>query len=261
MVEQHRNELNDLVSTVRALSERVESLEDRLCGSSPQGAPVDREEGHYNPDAEGEADAGAVPLEYVESFRTVSQLPEGFKGRRIRRDTADVVALVVHQTAVSGGFGVTRASVRRSGSELLARLARYRNTPYHALYSPRDHASIVQWPLWAYGYHGNRSNAYSVGWSYDGKFPGDSLHVEHARRSLAHVVAVVRELGAPLQYVEAHRQHSAQRGGDPGAEIWREVVLPMLAPLGLSMRPSHTTGDGRSLPDGWMAPRSAAGNT
>lgn len=258
MVEDYKNELDALASVVHGLSDQLDSIARRLGGFFPNGAVIDQDESHCNPDEDDEGNADEPTVEYIESFRTVSQLPDGFKGRRVRRDVKDVVALVVHQTAVSGGFGVTRASVERSGSELLARLARYRSTPYHALYSPADRASIVQWPLWAHGYHGNRSNAYSIGWSYDGRFPGDALHVDQARQSLAHVVSVAREVGAPLQYVEAHRQHSAQRGGDPGLEIWRDVVLPMLPALGLSMRPTHTTGDGLPLPDAWMLPPSAS---
>ncbi|MGH1346273.1 MAG: hypothetical protein ACRBN8_32200 [Nannocystales bacterium] len=191
------------------------------------------------------------PVEYIEPFRGLSRLPEGFKGRRVRRELSDVVAVVVHQTAVRGGFGVTQSAVRRSGSETMARVGRYQNTPYHGIYSPRDRASIVQWPVWVHSYHGNRSNAYSLGWSYDGKLPGDALDVEQAQLSLAHLVSVGREFGAPLQYVEAHRQHSAQRGGDPGQAIWQRVVVPMLSKLGLATRPAHTTGDGLPLPDSW----------
>ena len=190
----------------------------------------------------------------VESYRSQLEMPPGEKWRARPRPLAQVTTVLVHQTAVHGGFGVRSQLLDRHGGDALAaRQARYRDTPYHELYSPQDRASIVQWPAWAYTFHGHKANRYSVGWAYDGKLPGDALDVEGARASLTHFVEVMREAGAPLRYVEAHRQHSAQRGGDPGVEIWTRVVRPLLEQLELAQRPEHVTGTGKRLPPAWLA--------
>lgn len=244
-------ELLRLAAVVSDLSQELTTVAQQLEAMAEVSSSSTVAEAHDNPDGEDSTDD--LGLEMVEPFRTVTRLPEGFKGRRERRSLANVVAVVIHQTAVRGGFGLTAAALqRRGGDRLAARMDRYRSTPYHALYSPADRASIIQWPAWAYSYHGHASNSYSVGWAYDGKFPGDDLQVEHARASLAHLVEVVREAGAPLNFVEAHRQHSAQRGGDPGEAIWREVVMPSLDKLGLTTRAAHTTRDGLELPQSWL---------
>jgi hypothetical protein len=216
---------------------------------APRLPDADDVEGHVNPDGDEQAD----DLLFVESFRNVTKVPRDFsKARKRPRPITDVTTVLVHQTAVTGGFGVSRRLLRQhDGDAAEARQARYRRTPYHGLYSPRDRASIVQWPAWVYGYHGNGANRYSVGWAYDGKLPGDELDAEGARESLRHFVECMREAGAPLLYVEAHRQHSDQRGGDPGEQIWREVVRPLFDELGLEERPTHTTGPGLELPNSW----------
>src|SRR5262249_10121970 len=146
----------------------------------------------------------------------------------------------------------SRVLARYNGYEAEARQARYRDTPYHGLFSAKDKASIVQWPAWAHTFHGNKANATSVGWAYDGKFPGDELALPSARAALRHFVRAMRGAGAPLRYVEAHRQHSADRGGDPGVEIWSRLVRPLLTELDLQERPTRTTGSGLKLPPEWL---------
>jgi hypothetical protein len=203
-------------------------------------------------------DGGAIRL--VETWESVSSpLPSDAKGRRWDvREPAQIDTLVLHQTAVPGGFGVSarhRAAVPRlddseSSWMLRARMARYRNTPYTCVYSPQDQASVIQWPFWAYLYHGHRANAYSIGWAYDGRLPGDEIDADGAQESLRHVIEWARGFGCPLRFVEGHRQHAAARGGDPGSEIWSQVALPVAREFGLAPN-DRVTGTGRRIPDSW----------
>ena len=169
-----------------------------------------------------------------------------------RRDVKNIDTILVHQTAVGGGFGVSSSQIAKAGSAEAARAKRFQETTYHAIYSPKDQRSRIQWPLWAYTYHGNGANKYSIGLAYDGKFPGDVLDVEGFERSLAHVVTRARQAGAPIKYVEAHRQHWNQRGADLGQEIWQKAIMPMLGPLNLQQRRDHVTGSGLTIPDSWQ---------
>jgi hypothetical protein len=100
-------------------------------------------------------------------------------------------------------------------------------------------------------WHGNGGNPDSVGWAYDGAFPGDALDIDGGRASLEHLIDSARAQGAKLDRVEAHRQHNANRGGDPGAEIWRGIVLPVAAKCGLRGS-TRVTGTGKPVPSSWQ---------
>jgi hypothetical protein len=253
-----RNELEQmrrLLEAAHARGQAATLASDSLHEALPD---EDKVEGHYHPHIEGAdpveaADDDDDSMLFVESFRTVTSVPRGFsKGRKRPRLLSTVDTVLIHQTAVSGGFGVSeRLLARHRGEPFVARQARYRDTPYHGVYSPIDRASIVQWPGWVHSFHGNGGNEYSVAWAYDGKLPGDVLDLNGARSALRHFVFAMREAGASLRYIEAHRQHSNQRGADPGVEIWSLVVRPLLAELGLQERATHTTGSGLALPDDW----------
>jgi hypothetical protein len=214
----------------------------------------DRVEGHLNADAPDEADeADDTGMIFVETYRNVTSVPRAFeKGRKRPRSLLAVDTVVIHQTAVGGGFSVSKRMLEHHGDEFRARQIRYRDTPYHGLFSPRDRASIIQWPAWMHTFHGHASNTTSIGWAYDGKVPGDELDLLGARAALRHFVIAMREIGAPLRYVEAHRQHAAERARDPGVEIWTQVVRPVLEKVGLEERSARTTGSGLTLPADWI---------
>jgi hypothetical protein len=211
----------------------------------------DRVEGHVNADdAEESDDAGMI---FVETYRNVTSIPRNFSKARPRpRSLMEVDTVVIHQTAVGGGFAVSKRMLEQHRDEFHARQVRYRDTPYHGLFSPRDRASIIQWPGWAHTFHGHKSNGNSVGWAYDGMLPGDELDLKGACAALRHFVTAMREAGVPLRYVEAHRQHAADRALDPGVEIWTKLVRPMLAQIGLEERSTRTTGTGLALPADWL---------
>jgi hypothetical protein len=204
---------------------------------------------------------GGNVIQIVEPWQDVRGLPPDFKGKRTRRRPDLVTVLLVHQTAVKGGFGVTAKQVAEQPAHLpaedrrqLARQVRYRESPYHGVYDAQARASIAQWPVWAYSHHGNGGNALSYGWAIDGLWSAthaDDFDVDAARESMRHQIDCARRQGAKLACVESHAQHSATRGRDPGPEIWRGVVLPVAAECGLvvSMR---TTGTGK-IPT-WQRP-------
>jgi hypothetical protein len=214
--------------------------------------------------------------------------PPAEKRNKYPRPLRWVNTLVVHQTAVSGGFaagedwqlkghklvGLLSSSPNWSDelnedhwlipdpAPAAGRLFRYETQEtYHGLYSQRDRVSLNQFSARWRTFHGHESNARSVGWAIDGLFNGksdtDTLDVDGATRALIHFVGCVRrELvasGLPasqLRYIEAHRQHSDQRGRDPGPEIWSQVVLPVAKVLGLETT-ERTTGTGKVIPDSW----------
>jgi hypothetical protein len=200
----------------------------------------------------------SAAVQLVETWQDVPRaLPPGVKGRQTARDPARVRVVLIHQTAVSGGFDVSRAQLAKVPADLpepererLARQTRYTDTPYHGLFDVQARASIVQWPAWAFMWHGNGGNPDSVGWAYDGKFPGDDLDIDGGREALEHMIDCARRQGAKLEQVAAHRQHNANRGGDPGAEIWRGIVLPVAAKCRLS-EATRITGSGRTIPANW----------
>lgn len=199
--------------------------------------------------------AGDV-IQLVETWQDVPYpLPKGFKGRRThRRDPSQVTVFLIHQTAVKSGFGVAASQVARQPAHLpeaerrqLARQARYMQTPYHGIYDSQSRVSIVQWPVWAYTYHGNGGNSASVAWGVDGLWNRnhqDDLDIDSARESMRHQIECAKSQGAKLECVESHAQHSATRQLDPNAAIWRGVVLPVARELGLAVS-LRVTGSGR----------------
>ena len=64
---------------------------------------------------------------------------------------------------------------------------------------------------------------------------------------------LVRQLHrAGVKYVLAHRQSSADRGNDPGPEIWSSIGQWAIDRLGMSDGgPSYAIGSGKPIPDAW----------
>jgi hypothetical protein len=196
-------------------------------------------------------DAG---ITLVDDWRSGQRCPLA-KRRFFRRSLAAVDTVCVHATAVKGGFGVASEMHTKLAADVVssARRARYRATPYHGLYSPRDRASVVQWPAADFTYHGNSPNRVSLGWAYDGLFSpdhSDELDVEGGRASLRHLITAALEQGCPLRRVTAHAQH-ANKPHDPGPRVWLEVVEPVADEFGLGVALDWVTGNGRDEIDRW----------
>ena len=174
--------------------------------------------------------------------------PPWLKGRpSVTRETEHVDTLLAHQTDVRGGFGAPSLEGRiarwmGSGPE-------HRGVPYHYLYSPRDEAVIALRHPRVYTYHGNRANRYSVGFAVDGAWPGDPEHPGLVEEATELVLAHLAGQRWPVFRLEAHRQHSDQRGSDPGPELWAPIKRAC-ARRGV-VHSSRVTGTGRPVPPEW----------
>lgn len=185
--------------------------------------------------------------------------PPWLKGRRAERHARDISrihAVVVHQTDVPGGFGAPSLEARalRYGGTSMDR----RGTAYHYVISPRDNAVVgVRHPR-VYTHHGDRSNAYSIGLAIDGRYPGDEVDPDQIAAGFVLVATHARAVGCPIDTIEAHAQHSAQRARDPGGSLWLPIER-RAAVLGIFARPSHVTtstrgGRGSPLREDWRPP-------
>jgi hypothetical protein len=189
-----------------------------------------------------------------DDYKSGQRCPEKRRGLW-RRRIATVESVLVHATAVAGGFALAHYQIKAAGGDLEALLARYRETPYHGVYSPRFGLSVVQWAASEYTHHGNGANSWSVGWAYDGLFTTshlDELDVDGGREALRHFIEAQREQGVELKYIDAHANHS-NKPFDPGPQVWRGVVLPVAADLGLEVRPSFVTRGNRANVLDWSA--------
>lgn len=191
------------------------------------------------------------------TFKAKGRAPATFKGRSSWgfRDPANVNSLFLHQTASSGGIAPydIKGYMRRLGGTSMRR----RGVPYAYVYSPRHNAVIALWHPRLYAWHGNGANARSIGVAVDGKWPGDLVPTD---QQLAKALELIVDHAAGegfshLEFLDAHRQSSAMRGGDPGSELWRGLELGA-AELGIFPRPekiwkNKKRGDGRTIPSSW----------
>ena len=166
--------------------------------------------------------------------------------------------IVVHVTAVKGGFGVSKSRVKywaklldahgiddlpdglahqlldahgnfiHSETDLAQRLAlweRFSNVPYHQV-ALRNGDILTNHPLDRVSWHGNAGNV-GVGFSVDCA-PSEKLDewmIETARMALLTLIMRVREVSLqPVIRIAPHRAYSASRRDDPGAYVWRNVI-------------------------------------
>jgi|11_taG_2_1085331.scaffolds.fasta_scaffold24801_2 hypothetical protein len=202
-----------------------------------------------------------------------------------RRQAADIELVVVHVTAVRGGFGVQRWGPEgwqtwlgrvRAGDvpapilaqlarheldqqdeqELARRLAlwcRYRNTPYHQI-ATRTGDSLANRRLSERSWHGNAGNV-GVGFAVDCSPTEtcDGILRQTAIAAFRRLVERLRDAGNKHKLqVAPHRAFSAQRRGDTGREVWRQVVRPAVAELdGVDVDLDLRVGNGRPVPRSW----------
>jgi hypothetical protein len=187
--------------------------------------------------------------------RRAKSVPDGIpiKGRAGLRSLESIDGITIHQTGVGSGFGITAQQLARAGgSRRRALEERAKRTPYHVFYSPRERVSFGQWDPARYTFHGHGLNARTIGWAYDGNVQkvGEPLDVDGAQASLRATIRYLKDRGVPIKYLFAHRQSSADRGGDPGARFWFEVVIPVAESEGLE--PLQVVyGSGKTIPDSW----------
>ena len=118
-------------------------------------------------------------------------------------------------------------------------------------------------PIVRYTYHGNGGNGPLVGVSLEGNYPGleknrkkkhngyDAFTIDTGRATIRLAVNHSRDLGAPIEFLFAHRQYSAGRVGDPGEGWWKEIGIPMAKELNLEIKYTFKHGSGNKIPREW----------
>jgi hypothetical protein len=195
----------------------------------------------------------------------ISRIAKVYRGRVVERAPADVCGITIHQTAcVFGPLDDREKAYRRA----------HRISTHATAFA--DGTFVSAFPLTWYMHHGNGTNASSLGLECEGRYPGlvddpatprredidstwggpptplDERAVDTFRAALRWLVETGRAEGMPIEFIWAHRQSSAMRRSDPGAEIWRRVVLDYAVPeLGLKTEPARIWGSGKPIPRAW----------
>lgn len=172
-----------------------------------------------------------------------------------RRAWALVTGITLHQTACD--FGAERPE-------------RWNTLHAHVGASREGHV------FWCHDFdrvvwHGNELNGRTVGLEMEGNYagvagdrstawqPGNGALmvptpelVTASCAAIRWICQVVAQHGGQVKYLFAHRQTAGSRRADPGAELWQQVALPMLAELGLSDGgPVFKIDNGRPIPEAW----------
>lgn len=213
-------------------------------------------------------------MQVIEASTWGLPAPPWFPGRRdTTRQPPDVPIVMWHQTAVSGGFGVSDRAVERNGGREPALLERFTGSehlaaqssdgkagePYHYVYRPQERRVLAVWHPSRYTHHGNY-NARTIGIALDGRYPGDDLDEVQLRLAFVAVIGHLRAAGWWPSVIEYHRQHSSARGGDPGEAV-AVVVETVAIPFGITADPEHTTNGGQTVPDSWRSPLAGGGSS
>lgn len=193
------------------------------------------------------------------------------------RSATTVELVTVHVTDVTGGFGVAKSAVARwrkllehddvprelvrqlpaphdlgGSSFTLALLERYARCPYHWIGSRRagvvrNHTAELRT---SHGAGGNRG----LGWALDAGHDealSDEL-VAAGFRSLVQCISEAHEGSGSVIDVVPHRVFSASRRVDPGAAVWRTIVLSAVDALGPSVcQVNYDLVEARGRPVPW----------
>lgn len=174
------------------------------------------------------------------------------KGKKTPRDLSKVDTICIHQTAVMGGYGVSKGQINRAkGNRRKALHQRFWKVPYHYVLLRTGDILINNHPK-AYTYHGNRCNSFSIGFAIDGKWPGDEwdqTFQDLCKFALTYAVKNARKEGANIQYVTPHGSWSRMRRGDPGHIIWHWVVVPVMLEMGLEFSVKGPRDGGLKIPE------------
>ena len=173
-----------------------------------------------------------------------------------RRSWGQITGITLHQTACQ--FGPYAKPER--WDTLHAHIGVSRNGNVFWVY---DFPQIV--------WHGNELNGHTVGIEMEGNYAGVAGDrstawqpgtgdlmvptpelVKASQEAIRWVCQVVAQHGGKIKNLYAHRQTAASRRADPGAELWQQVALPMLAELSLYDGGSTFKIDnGRPIPEAW----------
>lgn len=205
------------------------------------------------------AEAFPPPNQLVDLRKTAVQVHHG--QRVAPRSWKSTTAIVWHQSAVVLGERPSRYNtlgahfaVTRAGSVMQC----------HEINSIVAHAGLL--------------NTRTVGIEIDGMYAGvegdlrtfwkptpdakpqtlTAAAIESAKQLGRWIYSEVQRNGGEVRFCLAHRQASGQRRSDPGSAVWSQIVLPLMAELGLSDGgPDFKVGDGLPIPTAWSALRTA----
>jgi hypothetical protein len=195
------------------------------------------------------------------------------------RDMSRLDLIVVHITGVNGGFGVSPKAVTRWQKRIacgdipaelrrqiadagqtniqamarrLALWERYRACPYQRIAAANGDV-IRNHPLERRSWHANGANT-GVGWALD-IGPKDRLepwHIETGRAALDGLISdVLCQSSHAWEHgvrIVPHRASSRDRRADTGANVWREIVLPMVRHWATHARVDYDFRIGSGLP-------------
>lgn len=220
----------------------------------------------------------------ADGFDLTEWMPPDEKWKAYRQrfhDLEKLDTIVVHITAVRGGYGVSRRRVAfweqvlmgtkkppsRFPVELLevlplgtlkdqaSRLAlweRYRNAPYHQI-GAGNGDSIANHSLRRYSWHAGKGN-FGVGWALDAG-PNqalDSWMVDTGQASLATLAHRIDPTYQRPIRVVPHRCFTSGRVRDTNPTVWREVVKPVVEQTpNLWIDYEMRRGTGRPVPRSW----------
>lgn len=200
-----------------------------------------------------------VDLRHEQSKAGPESCGKVVRGALVMRDPKTVDTIVGHQMGVFMGVAPYMVQAAK-GDRALAKHRRALKVHAHVS-AFIDGAFVPAYEPMAYLYHGNGSNAYSVGVETEGLYNGipggkldepSDLVIEATREACTWLVEECARVGSTLRYYEAHRQHAASRRSDPGHRLWQAVYVEHCERvLGLKPRPDVTTRDGRPIPRMW----------
>lgn len=205
----------------------------------------------------------------------------------------DRIGICVHQTSVKFGVSKKRIAVwsrrlrdlqineedrmllgiasaamskieRDAAARRMALHERFWKVPYHVV-SLSNGDILLNNDLPWYTYHGGKANREMLGFCVEGLYPAlkknrrkrhtdfDDFMIETGQKGLRLEILKARESGASVRLIQPHRCYSRKRRGDPGEEIWREIVLPVAQDLSIDFDYELAVGGGRPIPREWDA--------
>lgn len=152
----------------------------------------------------------------------------------------------------------------KAAAQRMALHARFWKVPYHWV-GLRNGDVIHNNDISRYTYHGNGGNGLLVGVSLEGNYKGvdpkgraaNSYHgytehiIETGRTTLRLATNHSRDLGAPIEWLYAHRQYSGGRTGDPGEGWWKEIGIPVAKEMDLKINYGFKHSSGKKIPVEW----------
>ncbi len=189
--------------------------------------------------------------------------------RREERAWRDIDSVVFHQTAARMGEDPKRWSNHAFKHPKTGQIVR---SALKAHVGVTEQGKILQIHPWrTFGWHAQRLSSRSIGIEVSGTFEGvigqrstwwrppgvsqpdqgpSAAQVESTKALVRYLAGLLKSKGAQLRYAWAHRQSSSDRRSDPGEAVWKQIVLPISAELGLTT-PRQTFGDGLPVPESW----------